>query len=259
MTTTILAPDTLIGDATNNKQDMFDISIFEVIDGKVNLTKMCKHFGKEIKRWSGLPSSKQYLQALESVDGKSVITVLKGNFSNGETQGTFGTREVAIKVSQWISPQFEVFCIKKLDELFQTGRVELQPQGKTILTINADFLEQVTKKMRQIEEEKEKLTIQNTRLLHSAKTYTTTEIAKELGYRSAMQFNKLLEEMKIQYKINSTWVLSSKYSDKGYTDIKQTELDSGKIVYDRLWTGLGRDFLLAKFGVDVALKDNLTE
>ncbi len=58
---------------------------------------------------------------------------------------------------------------------------------------------------------------------------------------------KKLEEDKVQYKVNNTWVLCSKYADKDYVSIKQTELDSGKIIYDRKWTGLGRDFLIKKY------------
>lgn len=64
------------------------------------------------------------------------------------------------------------------------------------------------------------------KLTHVGKLYTATEIAKELGLRSAEQLNKELEEMNIQYKVNNTWVLRSWYADKGYTSIKQMELDN---------------------------------
>jgi phage antirepressor YoqD-like protein len=81
------------------------------------------------------------------------------------------------------------------------------------------------------------------------KTYTTTEIAKELHLRSAHELNLYLYANGIQYKQNGTWVLYSDYSDKGYTSIKETVLDSGKIVYDRLWTGSGRKFILDLYKV----------
>lgn len=84
-------------------------------------------------------------------------------------------------------------------------------------------------------------------MVHSKKLYTTTEIAKELGFKSANALNNILEEDKVQYKVNGTWVLCSKYSDKDYVSIKQTELDNGKIIYDRKWTGIGRDFLIRKY------------
>jgi len=79
------------------------------------------------------------------------------------------------------------------------------------------------------------------------KVYTTTEISKELNLKSAQELNNILYSKKIQYKQNGTWVLYSDYSDQGYTSIKETVLDSGKIVYDRLWTGIGRQFILNLF------------
>lgn len=93
----------------------------------------------------------------------------------------------------------------------------------------------------------------NTILMHVTKNYTATEIAKELGFKSATELNKILSQMKVQYKQNETWVLYSKYADRGYTDIKQQVLDSGKVVYDRKWTQLGRKFLLELFSEQTAL------
>lgn len=82
------------------------------------------------------------------------------------------------------------------------------------------------------------------RLLHASKTYTTTEIAKELGMRSAQRLNKELEERHVQFKQNGTWLLYSRYAYMGLTSVKQTVLDNGRVIYDRRWTGTGRDFLI---------------
>lgn len=85
---------------------------------------------------------------------------------------------------------------------------------------------------------------QRNKLIHQTKLYTTSEIAKESGLRSATQLNNLLAEKKVQYKQNKTWLLYSKYAECGYVSIKQTPLDNGTIIYDRKWTGTGRDFIL---------------
>lgn len=85
-------------------------------------------------------------------------------------------------------------------------------------------------------------------LTHQNKLYTSSEIAKELNLKSANELNKILEENKVHYKVNGTWVLTSKYSDKHYTSVKQTVLDNGKVVYDRKWTGFGREFILTMIG-----------
>lgn len=84
----------------------------------------------------------------------------------------------------------------------------------------------------------------NAILMHVNKTYTTTEIAKELGFKSAEVLNNDLREKGIQFKQNKTWVLYSKYANCGYTEIKQEVLDSGHVIYYTRWTQLGRDFIL---------------
>ena len=85
---------------------------------------------------------------------------------------------------------------------------------------------------------------QNAILMHVNKTYTMTEIAKELNMRSASSLNKKLSDMKIQFKQNGTWVLYSKYSSCGYEEIKQEVLDSGHIVYHRKITQRRREFIV---------------
>ncbi|WP_053228088.1 BRO family protein [Spirochaeta cellobiosiphila] len=80
------------------------------------------------------------------------------------------------------------------------------------------------------------------KLIHTGKTYTITELAKELGFTSASKLNKQLQKLGFQYKVNGCWVCTSKYSDKGYEQIKQEERGN-KILYYRKLTGLGRDFV----------------
>jgi prophage antirepressor-like protein len=97
------------------------------------------------------------------------------------------------------------------------------------------------KKLRQEAENK------NAVLMHVNKTYTSTELAKELGMLSAIQLNTELSKLKIQYKQNGTYVLYSQYAGHGYDQIKQEVLDSGRVVYHRRWTQLGRTFIINLF------------
>lgn len=87
----------------------------------------------------------------------------------------------------------------------------------------------------------------NAILMHVNKTYTLTEIAKEIGLKSAVELNKTLSEKKIQYKVNGTWVMYSDYSNCGYEEIKQEVLDNGHVIYHRKITQLGRKFILGLF------------
>lgn len=84
----------------------------------------------------------------------------------------------------------------------------------------------------------------NAILMHVNKTYTATEIAKEIGLRSPKELNKWLEEKGIQYKVNETWIPKADYSSCGYFEIKQEVLDNGKVIYHRRITQLGREFIL---------------
>lgn len=83
--------------------------------------------------------------------------------------------------------------------------------------------------------------------MHVNKTYTMTEIAKEIGLKSAVELNKILSEKKIQYKVNGTWVMYSDYSNCGYEEIKQEVLDNGHVIYHRKITQFGRKFILGLF------------
>ena len=87
----------------------------------------------------------------------------------------------------------------------------------------------------------------NAILMHVNKTYTMTEIAKELNMKSAIELNNKLSEMKVQFKTNKTWVFYSKYSNLGYEEIKQEILDNGRVVYHRKITQMGRDFIINLF------------
>ena len=81
-------------------------------------------------------------------------------------------------------------------------------------------------------------------LTHVEKMYTATEVAKECGFSSAIALNSFLVEQKVQYKVNDTWVPYSEYSNKGYFHLKQEILDTGRVIYHRKITQLGREFIL---------------
>lgn len=100
-----------------------------------------------------------------------------------------------------------------------------------------------------VEKERARLQSVNNALMHVSKLYTSTEIGKELGMRSGSQLNTALKEKQIQYKTGGTWVLYAGYSEMRLISIKQDISPSGHTYYDRRWTQLGREFILALFGV----------
>ena len=115
---------------------------------------------------------------------------------------------------------------------------------------NPDFGIELLTKLKEERAARVEAERKNAILTHVNKTYTMTEIAKELNLKSALELNKLLSERKIQYKVNGTWVFYSDYSNLGYEDIKQEVLDNGHVIYHRKITQLGREFILGLFEID---------
>lgn len=111
-----------------------------------------------------------------------------------------------------------------------------------------DFIIQLATKLKEEKQKRIEAEKSRDKLIHAGKLYTSTELAKELNLKSAIELNKLLESKKIQYKQNNTWVLYTQYSGLNYVSIKQEVTESGKIIYDRKWTGKGRDFIIELLG-----------
>jgi len=81
------------------------------------------------------------------------------------------------------------------------------------------------------------------RVLESGEAVPTSVIAKDYGM-SAMAFNRLLNEMGIQYKLGgSTWLLYQDYAGKGYTKSKTFYTPKGECVVHTYWLQRGRQFI----------------
>lgn len=174
---------------------------------------------------------------IDSAGQKRDVTVIN---ESGVYTLIFGSKlKSAERFKHWVTSEV-LPCIRK-NGIYATDNVI-----DNILN-NPDFgIELLTKlkeeRAARIEAEKT-----NAILMHVNKTYTMTEIAKEIGLKSANELNKILAEKKIQYKSNGTWVMYSDYSDLGYESIKQETLDSGRVIYYRRITQLGRKFILGLF------------
>lgn len=84
-------------------------------------------------------------------------------------------------------------------------------------------------------------------VLQSVNTYTSTQMSKELGLRHAEQMHTTLKEKGIMFKQSGQWLLTAKYSDKGYTKPRthQYTRNDGSIGTNTttVWTEKGRAFL----------------
>lgn len=157
-----------------------------------------------------------------------------------------GLYEVLMQSRKPIAKQFK----KEVKEILKTIRKHgIYATDNVIDNIlnNPDFGIELLTKLKEERAARVEAERKNAILMHVNKTYTITEIAKELGLKSAMQLNRILAEKKIQYQVNGTWLMYSNYSDCGYEEIKQEVLDSGKVIYHRRITQMGREFILGLF------------
>jgi len=185
---------------------IFDISIFEVKNGKINLTKICQSFSKNVNEWKRLPSTQAFLKAYSDM-GKTHITIYKGN--SGKEQGTFGTREIALKLAQWISPEFEVFCIQKLDELFQTGKTELKKQSPL------ELLKFAVAELEAKEKENQKLALEN-----------TTLASRDLEVKTQKEYKWKSQEVKNDRGRSINYYVSKHFFTGSYRDAHNNAKDA---------------------------------
>jgi prophage antirepressor-like protein len=197
--------------------------------------------GNEVVRWNTVYN---YLTDLKVVAG-SCNGNYKGNCPDFIPENIF--YRLAMKAKNETAEKFQALVADEIIPSIRKNGIYATDNVIDEILNNPDFgIELLTKlkKERQARVEAER---KNTILTHVNKTYTMTEIAKELNLNSAIQLNKLLADRKIQYNVNGTWVLYSPYSSMGYEEIKQEILDSGKVIYHRRITQLGREFILQLF------------
>lgn len=240
----------------------FSLSVFEVDKekGLVNLTLLAKSQGKRLDFYLKSKETKEFLSAIEELtpNGGSSIQTING-------RGTWANREIALDLAQWISPRFKVFCLKHLDQLFQTGSTALQPskldrhelifQGYQALLQEREALqEDINMKAQQIKDLAPAASYAK-EVLQSKSDWTITTIADQLGMTN-QRLNKELYKKGIQYKDgDGVWVLYAEHKGKGYTksrtNIHHNTKNEPITTITTTWTEKGRNFIHSVFGQGV--------
>jgi len=79
-------------------------------------------------------------------------------------------------------------------------------------------------------------------VLQSESLVPASIIAKDYGM-TAIAFNKLLNNLKIQYRIGGTWLLRKEYDGNGYTKTHTYPINDKETTIRTYWTQFGRKFL----------------
>ncbi|EGD33313.1 phage antirepressor KilAC domain-containing protein [Capnocytophaga sp. oral taxon 338] len=228
-------------------------------DVMINATEMAKAFGKTPKDYLRTQSAQELINAL-SVRLKCLTADLVKVVQGGDIQGTWLHEDVALDFAQWLSVDFKLWCNDRIKELLKTGVTTISDEDEAIynaMNILQKRLEASKQKVQMLES---KVELQETEIkylapkaqytdevLQSTSTFTTTQIAKDLGM-SAQALNQKLKERKIQFFQSGQWFLTHTYQDKGYTDMRitpyfDTKTGEPKTSQSMVWTEKGRQFI----------------
>lgn len=132
-----------------------------------------------------------------------------------------------------IARKYFIECEKKLKNLNPLSM---------LLSLDKEQLALTTLELtKQIQEAKPKIEYYE-KVLKSNETFTTTQVAKIFGM-SAIGLNKQLELEGIQFKQRGTWLLKSKYQDKGYAKIETILYGDNQSKKQLVWTEKGIEFI----------------
>jgi len=115
----------------------------------------------------------------------------------------FNRREALLKDDDYILMRSQQILQKRVENL-QAENKRLEQQN----ALQEEQLRQAAPKVQYVDN-----------VLQSVNTYTSTQIAKEVGMDAA-KFHKALKERKVMFYQSGTWMLTAKYQGKGYTKMR---------------------------------------
>lgn len=228
-----------------------DFKIYGDIDNPLFLAK-------DVAEWIEHSRTSEMLKSIDE-DEKLMQTIL----ASGQNRKMWfltedGLYEVLMQSRKPIAKQFKKEVKKILKDIRRKGMYATDE-----LLDNPDLLIKVATQLKEernlrIEMEQQNEMLQQTVaeyepkvnyldvILSSDDTVTVSQIAQDYGM-TPNQLNKILNELKVQHKVNKQWILNKKYKGQGYVKSKTFDIpkkDGGiKVVMDTRWTQKGRIML----------------
>lgn len=180
-----------------------------------------------------------------------------------------GLYEVLMQSRKPIAKQFKKGVKVILKEIRQNGGYLAQTDADTPETLMAralkvadatlsNYEQRIRQQQERIEAQTQQLQLQAPKVqyadevLSARGTYTTTQMAKELGLSSAIKLHNLLKAGGDMFKRSEQWFVTAKHAGKDLTAVRTTAYidHQGKSAtrLTTVWTEKGRAWLHSKFG-----------
>ncbi|PSR54197.1 hypothetical protein AHMF7605_12020 [Adhaeribacter arboris] len=219
----------------------------------INANQMAKPFGKLVSNFTKTEQTQYFIDALckqYSLKNSEVLLSVNG----GSNPGTWMHQKLAIKFAAWLSPEFELWVYDRVEELLLTGKTEIRHKSP------AEIIEEGYKlALQEVTLYKEQLQLANStikeqapkveyfeKVIDSKSLIPSSVIADHFG-ESAQWLHKELKTRGVVWKVGGVWVLTAKYKDKGYAEIKPfpyyDTLGNLKTKNQTYWTEKGRMFI----------------
>ena len=188
--------------------------------GYVNPTKAVKIHVDEEDR---------IMSEMDTIQGKRQTTVI--NESGLYALILSSKLDSAKRFKRWVTSEV-------LPQIRQNGRYELEQHNRQLTNRNA-LLEEINAQQKPF-------TDYARTILSSTQTVTVTQIAQDYGF-TAIRFNELLCNLRIQHKVGGQWILYMPFLNKGYVQSFSSYFVSPdgevQVKLHTRWTQSGRLFL----------------
>ena len=169
--------------------------------------------------------------------------------------------ESAKRFKRWVTSEV-------LPQIRKNGRYELEQHNEQLVKYNKQLSKQTrllacrNALLEEITQQQKPLTDYARTILSSTQTVTVTQIAQDYGI-SALKFNQMLKDFRIQHKLGGQWILYTPYLHKGYVQGFSSYFvkpdGEVKVKVHTRWTQSGRLFLyeeLKKAGILPLIEKN---
>ena len=203
---------------------------------------------KDVATWIGHTNPASMLQSIDE-DEKLIETM----FISGQGREVwflteYGLYEVLMQSRKKIAKQFKKEVKRILKEIRQNGGYLVATEEDDENTIVERALNLAQKAIQRLKEQNIQLSERNdylSKIFQSKDLYTATDIAQKYGM-STIKFNKLLNDLGIQYKRNGQWLLYADKANLGLADVKTYVIgteDKPRLSKSLQWTAKGLEYI----------------